>query len=264
MKESVLSIKNLRKEYICGRSWLQETETFAAVRDVSFELYQGETLGLVGESGCGKSTLAKMIVKLLKPNAGEIYFEGQNILDMKEKKFRCLRPYIQLIGQNPFGSMDPRKRLIDTLSEGIRCHHISTNGKSLRGYLEEILRSCELQPEFLDRYPCEFSGGQLQRLAIARALALRPRVLVADEIVSALDVSVQGQILELLMKQKTERDMSLIFITHDLSVVRKISDRILVMKDGKILDEGNPEYIFEKSECLYTKKLKEAMITFPY
>lgn len=205
-----------------------------------------------------------MIVKLVKPNAGEIYFEGQNILDMKEKKFRCLRPYIQLIGQNPFGSMDPRKRLINTLSEGIRCHHISTNGKSLRGYLEEILRSCELQPEFLDRYPCEFSEDSFASLPLQGLLPSDPKFLwlmkscrpwwfCAGQILGASDEA-----------ENRTGNMSLIFITHDLSVVRKISDRILVMKDGKILDEGSPEYIFEKSECLYTRKLKEAMITFPY
>ena len=174
MKESVLSIKNLRKEYICGRSWLQETETFAAVRDVSFELYQGETLGLVGESGCGKSTLAKMIVKLVKPNAGEIYFEGQNILDMKEKKFRCLRPYIQLIGQNPFGSMDPRKKLIDTLSEGIRCHHISTNGKSLRGYLKKYSEAVNCSRNFWIVIPANFLEDSFSVLPLQGLLPSDP------------------------------------------------------------------------------------------
>lgn len=261
----VLEIRELRKHYVIKhRLGMKPDHVFPAVRGVSFVLRQGETLGLVGESGCGKSTLAKMIVGLLEPDSGEIMYRGKNIGKMSKRKFRQLRPQIQLIQQNPFGSLDPEMKIFDLLSEGIRIHHIRTDGLSVREYLTDILKDCGLQEEFLDRYPHEFSGGQLQRLAIARAIALRPAIVIADEIVSALDVSVQGQILELLMRLKNERGMSVIFISHDLCVVRSISDKIIVMKDGKIIDSGSTEYIFDQSNCSYTLALKDAIVPSPY
>ncbi|MGN0204448.1 MAG: ATP-binding cassette domain-containing protein, partial [Coprococcus sp.] len=209
-------------------------------------------------------TLARMIVGLLEPDSGEIMYQGQNIGKISKRKFRQLRPQIQLIQQNPFGSLDPEMKIFDLLSEGIRTHHIQTDGLSIREYLTAILEDCGLQEEFLDRYPHEFSGGQLQRLAIARAIALRPAIVIADEIVSALDVSVQGQILDLLVRLKNERGMSVIFISHDLCVVRSISDKIMVMKDGEIVDSGSTEYIFEQSGCPYTQALKDAIVPSPY
>lgn len=237
---------------------------FPAVKDVSFCLHEGETLGLVGESGCGKSTLAKLIVRLLWPDAGEILFEGENMGNMTAEQFRRIRPQLQLIQQNPFNCMDPRMKIKTILSEGVKAHQISTEGLSMREYLMQMLKSCDLEEEYLERYPNEFSGGQLQRLAIARAMLLKPRVIIADEIVSALDISVQSQILNLLLKLKEERKLSVIFITHDLCVVKKIADRILVMKDGMIVDSGNGMHIFETSQCDYTRELREAIVPFPY
>lgn len=260
----VLEIKDIRKKYVVKHFGMNGMHVFPAVRGISFKLYPGETLGLVGESGCGKSTLAKMMVKLLEPDDGEIYYRDRLVSSMQIGEFRRIRPKVQLIQQNPFNSLDPEMKIFDILSEGIRVHHIPTDGRSIREYLTKILEDCGLQEEYLQRYPHEFSGGQLQRIAIARAIALRPEIVIADEIVSALDVSVQGQIMELLMRLKNERGMSVIFISHDLCVVRSISDRILVMKDGEIVDSGSTEYIFEKSECPYTLALKDAIVPSPY
>lgn len=264
-RSCVLNVINLQKHYVIKhRFGMRPEHVFPAVRGVTFDLDCGETLGLVGESGCGKSTLAKMIVGLLEPDSGKIMYQGQNIGKMGKREFRKLRPQIQLIQQNPFGCLDPEMKISDLLTEGIRTHHIQTDRLSIREYLIGILKDCGLAEEFLDRYPHEFSGGQLQRLAIARAIALRPQIVIADEIVSALDVSIQGQILDLLIRLKNERNMSVIFISHDLHVVRRISDRIMVMKDGNIVDSGSTEYIFEQSKHPYTTALKDAIVPSPY
>lgn len=264
MDKSILEIKEVSKTYVT-KSWgLKKNIVSDAVKNVSITLKEGETLGLAGESGCGKSTLAKMIIKLLEPDEGHILYQGKDINTISEKQFRKMRPQIQLIQQNPFNCMDPHMKIEKILAEGIKAHEIETGNCSIREYLVQILKRCGLKEDYLDRYPDEFSGGQLQRLAIARAIALKPKVLIADEIVSALDISIQGQILNLLKSLQEEEKLSIIFISHDLCVIRKISDRIIVMKEGEIVDQGEPEYIFEESKCSYTMMLREAIISFPY
>ena len=260
----MLEVKHISKSYIIKKRRLRPPLTFCAVDDVSFSVSDGEIVSLVGESGCGKTTTAELIVKLLPCDSGEIYVGGQEITSLPERQFRRLRPGIQMIQQNPFGSFDPGCSIFESLSEGLLAHQMVPDKNAARAYLKEILEACELKELYLDRYPHELSGGQLQRLSIARAVALKPQIVIADEIVSALDISAQSQVLDLLLTLKKEQQLSLLFITHDLAVARHMSDRILVMKQGKIVDEGDCSYIFSGSGHPYTSVLREAMVQFPF
>ena len=222
-RDCIIRTENLTKQYNRG--------SFTAVDRVSFEMYRGEMLGLLGESGCGKSTLAGMIMHLIKPTEGKIFLNGVEIQDLKESVFRNKRHQIQMVYQK-----------LDKI--------------------RAILNECELQENCLHKYPKEFSGGQLQRLAIARALLVEPEVLVADEIISALDVSVQNQVLSLLMRMKESHGLSILFITHDLSVAKMVSDRVMVMQSGHIKGIGMPAEVFSDSSDPYIRELEAAIFTF--
>ena len=264
MNDKLLEVRSLRKKFIAEKHIFKADKLMTAVDNVSFHIEDGETMGLIGSSGCGKSTLAKMIVGLLKPDEGEVFFEGKDIGRLSGEKMRRLRPRLQMIQQNPFSCFNPRRKIINTLMDGIIEHRIVSDKKEGREYILGTILKCGLSEEHLDRYPSEFSGGQLQRLAISRAVLLKPVLIIADEIVSALDISIQDQILELLMQFKTEREMSMLFISHDLAVIKKISDRIIVMDKGKIIDSGETDYIFRRSDNEYTNLLRESMVPFNY
>lgn len=265
MSDKILEVKNLKKHYTVKKGLFKsKISTIKAVDGVSFYIEYGKTLGIVGESGCGKSTTGKMLVRLEDCDSGEIIFDGKNILEIDKGEFRKMRPDIQLIFQNPFSCLNPKKKIRDILSEAVVEHNILDDKSKLEEYMVGILEECGLLREHLDRYPSEFSGGQLQRIAIARAIALNPKLIIADEVVSALDVAVQEQILELFDKLKRDRKMSMIFISHDLAVIRRISDYILVMQGGKIIEEGCYDDIFISPKQEFTKELIASIIPFNY
>ncbi|SDZ85646.1 ABC transporter ATP-binding protein [Pedobacter hartonius] len=235
------------------------TEVVKAVDNVSFKLYPGETLGLVGESGCGKTTLGRSILRLVEPTGGTITFEGQDITHLKNRELRKLRREIQLIFQDPYSSLNPRLTVGNTLMEPLQVHQVFNSGSQRLAHIQHLLELVGLKPEHLNRYPHEFSGGQRQRIVIARALALQPRLIICDESVSALDVSVQAQVLNLLRTLQQELGLTYIFISHDLAVVKHISDRMIVMNKGKIEEENFPEVIYNSPQTDYTKKLISAI-----
>ena len=256
----LLAVKNLCTWYpvkkgIFGNS----AATVKAVNNISFELYPGETLGLVGESGCGKTTLGRSILRLVEPTSGSIFFEGRDITQLKTAELRRLRKDIQLIFQDPYSSLNPRMTIGNALMEPLQVHELHHSAEKRKSFVQDLLTLVDLKPEHLDRYPHEFSGGQRQRIVIARALALQPKLIICDESVSALDVSVQAQILNLLRRLQQELGLTYIFISHDLAVVKHLSDRMIVMNKGKIEEEGFPELIYENPQTAYTQKLIAAI-----
>ena len=257
MSESILSLRRVTKRFPEPGAGFRR-RMFTAVDDVSFELYPGEVLGLLGESGCGKSTLARMILGLIHPTAGGIVYRGANIGAMDDRTFQPFRREIQMIFQNPFGYLDPRMKVRSLLMEPLKLWKIGSGDGERRDRVEAVCRECGLPPESLDKRPGEFSGGQLQRIAIARALLMEPKLLVADEIVSALDVSVQNQILQLLLDMRGRYGLSLLFITHDLAVIERMADRVLVMRGGKILQQGTCGEVLQKPTDPYVITLKSA------
>ena len=230
-----------------------------AVDDVTFDVYPGETLGLVGESGCGKTTLGRSILRLVEPSDGKIIFEGKDVMSLKGNDLREYRKHAQIVFQDPYSSLNPRIRIGDAIAEPMMVHGIEPDAKRRRDKVCELLTEVGLQPEHYQRYPHEFSGGQRQRICIARALAVRPKLIICDESVSALDVSVQAQVLNLLNRLKKDFGFTYIFISHDLSVVRFMSDRILVMYNGKPVELGDADEIFNNPQNDYTKKLINAI-----
>jgi peptide/nickel transport system ATP-binding protein len=226
-----------------------------AVNGISFEVYPGETLGLVGESGCGKSTLARTLLRLIEPISGEMEFEGRDITTLKGNRLRHLRREMQIVFQNPFSSLDPRMKIGETVMEPLVIHEAGGNKKTRRDRAAYLLQRVGLNPDLMNRYPHEFSGGQRQRVCIARALALNPKFIICDESVSALDVSVQAQVLNLLKELQGEFGLTYIFISHDLSVVKFMSDRIMVMNRGKIEEIGAAEKIYREPTKDYTRQL---------
>jgi len=256
---SLLEVQHVKKYFPVRKGLLQrEVARVHAVDDVSVSVQEGETLGLVGESGCGKSTLGRTIVRLLEPTDGEIVFEGRNISKLGAGKLRPLRREMQMVFQDPYASLNPRKRVGTIIGDPLEIHGIG-DAKSRRARVQELLRTVGLSPEHYNRFPHEFSGGQRQRIGVARALALQPKLIIADEPVSALDVSIQSQILNLLGDLQEEFRLTYIFIAHDLGVVRHVSDRIAVMYLGKLVELSPAEELYERPIMPYTEALLSAV-----
>ena len=258
--EPILKINNLSKEYpIKSGLFSASTKIIKAVNDISFDVYPGETLGLVGESGCGKTTLGRSILRLIEPTGGSIDFEGTDITKLNKSAMRQTRRDMQLIFQDPYSSLNPRLPIGDAIMEPLQVHQLYGDDKQRKQKVLELLERVNLQPAHFNRYPHEFSGGQRQRIVIARALALQPKFIICDESVSALDVSVQAQVLNLLRELQQELNLTYIFISHDLAVIKHISDRIMVMNKGRIVETGYPDNIFSNPKEAYTKKLLAAI-----
>jgi len=259
----ILRIEGLKQYYLTGKGVFKKGYVIKAVDGVSFSLEQGQTLGLVGESGCGKSTLGRTILKLYEPTEGKIFFEGKEITPLNSKQMRQLRRDMQIVFQDPLESLNQRHTVGGILEEPYKIHGIGTPAERKQWVLE-LLDKIGLPHTAVNRYPHEFSGGQRQRIGIARAIALKPKLLICDESVSALDVSVQAQILNLLLKIQKEMNLSIIFISHDLSVVKHISDHVAVMKKGRIVEMGTAKEVYSSPKNEYTKELLSAIpITHP-
>lgn len=254
MTEPVMNVISLTKEYSSKRGLFSGgNDRFKAVDTISFSIQKGETFGLVGESGCGKSTTGRMLVRLEDPTSGEIWFKGQNITAKNGKQLLPFRRHLQMIFQNPYGSLDPKMTLRQIIEEPIKIHKLDIGNKNRR--VRQLLDHVGLSSVLLNRYPAEFSGGQRQRIAIARALALNPEFIVADEPVSALDVSIQAQILNLMIDLQNEFSLTTLFISHDLSVVQYISNRAGVMYQGRIVELSGCEGLYRQPLHPYTKTL---------
>ncbi|MCL6250279.1 ATP-binding cassette domain-containing protein [Altererythrobacter sp. KTW20L] len=256
-----LVLQDVRTHFDLGRDFLtrQSKGVVKAVDGVSLTVRKGEVLGLVGESGCGKSTLSRTIMQLIRPTSGQIWLEGEELSAISDQDIRETRKNFQMIFQDPYASLNPRMTVMDTLAEAIRTRHPGLNAEEMRGRVSDLLRTVGLNPVQMKRYPHEFSGGQRQRIAIARALAPEPKLIIADEPVSALDVSIQSQILNLLKRLVREMGLTMIFISHDLSVVRYVADRIAVMYLGHIIELGSAEAVVDKPLHIYTKALMSAI-----
>jgi len=253
---TLLSVENLKVYFPAKKTFLGKiTSYIKAVNDVSFDVYEGETLGLVGESGCGKSTLGRAILRLIDTTAGSIHYKGLDLLHVAPKTLQSLRKDMQIIFQDPYSSLNPRMTIGDAIAEPLLVHGLIGTKKDRINKVIELLEKVNLKPEHYHRYPHEFSGGQRQRIVIARALALQPSFVICDESVSALDVSVQAQVLNLLNDLKKEFGFTAIFISHDLSVVKYISDRIMVMNMGRIEEIGTAEQVYDHPQSSYTKSL---------
>ncbi|MET8308989.1 MULTISPECIES: dipeptide ABC transporter ATP-binding protein [unclassified Micromonospora] len=261
MSENIIEVHDLVKHYPVtqGVVFKKTVGQVKAVDGVSFGLRAGETLGVVGESGCGKSTLARVLMNLEKPTAGSVVYKGQDISKLSGGALRRLRRQIQLVMQDPYTSLNPRMTVGDLIGEPFEIHPEVAPKGSRRGKVKELLDLVGLNPEHINRYPHQFSGGQRQRIGIARALALRPEVIVCDEPVSALDVSIQAQVMNLLEQLQSEFGLSYIFIAHDLSVVRHLSDRVAVMYLGKVVEIGTEDEIYERPTHPYTQALLSAV-----
>lgn len=259
-KKVILEVNNLKKYFPLGKGKLNKKKGYVkAVDGVSFKLYEGETLGLVGESGCGKSTLGRAIIRLHEPTEGEVIFKGENVLAKSRKEMRKLREDMQFIFQDPYSSLNPRMNIYNILSEPLVAHKYYKKGDELKEHVLKLMESCGLPPYYCYRYPHQFSGGQRQRIGIARSLALEPSFIICDEPVSALDVSIQSQILNLMMDMQEQKGISYIFISHDLSVVKHLSDRVGVMYLGSLVELADKDEIYNNPQHPYTKALMSAI-----
>jgi oligopeptide/dipeptide ABC transporter ATP-binding protein len=252
---AILAVRDLRKVYALQRGWLNRRHAeIRAVDGVSIEVRRGETLAIVGESGCGKSTLARLMLRMEEPTSGEIRFEDQDLLALSGADLRRARTNFQMVYQDPYSSLNPRMRIGQVLAEALLVHDICKR-QEVQEYVLQLLRQVELSPVVATRYPAHLSGGQRQRAVIARALAVQPRIIVADEPVSALDVSVQAQILNLMQDLKRNLKVTWVFISHNLAVVRQVADRVVVMYLGRIVEEARVDQIFMRPLHPYTKAL---------
>jgi peptide/nickel transport system ATP-binding protein len=258
-QDPILEVRNVEKEYFSTAGLFGKKTGFKAVNDVSFKIYEGETLGLVGESGCGKSTLGNTILQLDKATAGQIFYRGVDITKLPSKDIRSLRKEIQIIFQDPYSSLNPRIPVGKAIMEPMKVHKLYKNDAERKTKTIEILERVGLGEEFFNRYPHEFSGGQRQRIGIARTIALQPKLIVCDESVSALDISVQAQVLNLLNELKENFGFTYIFISHDLAVVKYMSDQVLVMNKGKIEELADADDLYKNPQKEYTKKLIAAI-----
>lgn len=258
--EALLQVRNLKKYFPINKGIIFSREVGAvkAVDDISFDIFRGETLGLVGESGCGKSTTGRMLLRLIEATSGEIRFDGRNILDLKKDEMRELRKDIQIIFQDPYASLNPRMTVGDIIGEPLHIHNIA-KGKQKEKRVQELLDVVGLNSFHARRFPHEFSGGQRQRIGVARALAVNPKLIVCDEPVSALDVSIQAQVVNLLQDLQEEFDLTYLFIAHDLSVVKHISDRVAVMYLGKIAELASKDALYASPSHPYTQALLSAI-----
>lgn len=257
--EYILEVKNLKKYFPLNRNFFGKPQTYLrAVDNVSFGVKKGQTIGVVGESGCGKTTLGRTILKLYDSDGGKIWFDGKDLTEIKRNKMNDLRVDIQLVFQDPYSSLPPRMTVGSIISEAVKVHNIVPK-EEVQSYTLKIMEQCGLQPSYYDRYPHEFSGGQRQRICIARALAVKPKLVICDEPVSALDVSIQAQVINLLKNLQNEMDLTYVFISHDLSVVKYITDQILVMYLGNMMEYGDTDEIFDNPLHPYTKALFSAV-----
>lgn len=259
-EHELLVVRNLKKYFpVKKRLFDKEQKYVKAVDDVSFSIHYGETLGLVGESGCGKSTVGRTILRLLDATDGSVYFEGVDLCGLKENELREKRKDFQIIFQDPFSSLDSRFRISQTLKEPMEIQKMYVSKEEMDAKVTELMTMVGLRPDYADRYPHEFSGGQRQRINIARALAVQPKLIVCDECVSALDVSIQAQIINLLVRLREEMGLAYLFISHDLRVVKHISDRIAVMYLGALVEISAKDEIFSHPAHPYTKSLLSAV-----
>ncbi|MDF2726073.1 MAG: peptide transporter ATP-binding protein [Paenibacillus sp.] len=254
MSEPLVSIRDLRKHFNIGKG-----RTLKAVSGVSFDIHQGETVGVVGESGCGKSTAGRTILRLYEPTSGEVRFNGANIYSLSASRMKALRRDMQMIFQDPYASLNPRMTISDIIGEAIDIHKLAGSGAERKKRIEELLDLVGLNPDHATRYPHEFSGGQRQRIGIARALAVNPKFIICDEPISALDVSIQAQVVNLLQDLQRKMGLTYLFIAHDLSMVKHISDRVAVMYLGKVVELATSEELYANPTHPYTKALLSAI-----
>ena len=255
MKKVLLDVKNLKQYFNVGRK-----DEVKAVDDITFHIYEGETFGLVGESGSGKSTTGRTIIRLNQPSGGEITFDGKDVMKLKKRdELKEFRREVQMIYQDPYASLNPRTKVRDIIAEGIDINHLAKSEAERNKMVDDLLKTVGLNPNHGTRYPHEFSGGQRQRIGIARALAVNPKFIICDEPISALDVSIQAQVVNLLQDLQKEKNLTYLFIAHDLSMVKHISDRIGVMHHGKLLEMGTSDEIYHYGVHPYTESLLSAI-----
>lgn len=254
--ETILRVENLKKDYVISKKGilLPKYNYLHAVNDVSFSIKQGETLGVVGESGCGKSTLARLIMNLIKPTAGQIFYRGVDLSTLNKEELKATRKNMQMIFQNPLSSLDPKKRIIELLCEPLEIYNLYTKEEREQRALD-MMSNVGMHRSHAYRFPHEFSGGQAQRINIARALMLNPEVIICDEPVSALDVSIQAQVINLLLDLQDQFKLTYMFISHDLNIIRYFCDRMIVMTAGKVVESGDSEEVYNNPQHEYTKKL---------
>lgn len=256
----LLEVRKIKKYFpIFSGLFRKQVGVIKAVDDVDFTLLSGQVLGIVGESGSGKSTLARIAVRLLEPTSGESFFEGRPLLQLNKAELKALRKEIQIVFQDPYASLNPRQTIRDNIGEALLYHGLVQTREEQAERVAETLDQVGLSPDVMVRYPHEFSGGQQQRICIGRALVLRPKLIICDEAVSALDVSIQAQILNLLLELKERFDLSYLFISHDLSVIRHLSDHVLVLYGGRVVETGAADPLFENPQHPYTRALLTAI-----
>ena len=259
MADVLISVRGLKTYFPFGSRWFGTRGVVKAVDDVEFEIKRGQVLGLVGESGSGKTTLGRSILRLIEPSEGEVYFEGQDILRISPRDFRMIRRRMQIVFQDPYATLNPRMQIKQIIAEPLLFHKM-VPPKKVTSRVIELLAQVGMEAYFMYRYPHEFSGGQRQRVAIARALSMEPDFIVADEPVSALDVSVQAQIINILLRLQKKMKLAILFISHDLAVVESIADRIAVMREGKIVEEAGTDYLIRYPHHPYTKSLLRSVL----